>query len=307
MTLRTCSATMLCATLAIGATTFLHQRTAVASTHVSESEEVHNGDDDERSAIKLTFRVHVPEDESEDYWMESYSAYLQPSVFSTVSVTNTYENSHGEVWAFDVMCEGGTVDYCTEFKIHAEVELNKWNTLYIRNVTLYYQEKDRSPEAKKVVPDHGFYFGNVLYHGNLHRTSYTFHNSDPDNSITVNYLRFYSDVVWYDPANQWNGIGTLLKEVSGPFVLASGSSYTVPLEDLPYLPDSFIYVAGEVQYSMTGFPPETLQFRHGHEEEELLAGGAPVPTLTEWGLIVLVLLMVGASIVVIRQRRVVVQ
>jgi hypothetical protein len=202
----------------------------------------------------------------EGYWMESYSISTTPNI-GGIRTDTPHMNAAGKVWSVDIRYDGINIPYCVRIQINASAALNKWNVLKIKNVDWSY---DAPGGDRGDSPDHGFYFprpGEILYPGEMHNTSYTFVNDDPDVPLSLNYLEFYLDTVWYEPEEQWDSIGTLIEEVTGPFVLYPGQSLSVPLNNIPDRRNSYIYVAGEMEYQMPDFDSETVQFRDGHEEE----------------------------------------
>jgi|GEM_PF-2852937 len=240
---------------------------ATASTEVSTSKDVHNGDDLHRPAIGLSFTVHIAESEKNRWWMESYNIYLDPDPFSTVTFTEEYDNN-GEICAVDAEYSDGTVYFCDSVKICAEAVLNRGNGIHISDVTWKYHDL---PHERIPMPDIGFIFRIIEFlKGAKQNSTFIFENADPNETIVLNYLSFYFDTLWHDASTQWGGVGQWLQDVNGPFTMAPGDLFTVDLLDIPHDP-GFIYVAGELEYQMPGSVFERRQFRFGHEIENALA------------------------------------
>ena len=288
-----------CVTITAIAVVLLSFNPVYASSNASKSIQVHNGDSQARTATDLTFTVQVPEYEKEGYWMESYTIGTTPPIGGTRTDT-PHTNSGGHVWSVDIKYDVISIPYCVTIQIDAEATLNKWNVLEIINVKWSYEND--SLNTRDASPDQGFHFhdGVELNPDNSHNTSYTFNNLDEDVSLTLWNIQFYLDSVWYEPAEQWDPIGTMIYSAAGPFELLPGDSITIPLDSIPNISSSYIYVAGEIEYQMPDFDYESREFRDGHEEDLTRS----IPTLTEWGLILLALLiLLAGTIAVIRRRR----
>ena len=293
--------TVFCVAMATIAVLFLSFSPAYATSEASKSlSPVHNGHAAQHTATDLKFRVQMIEGEQDNYYMLSYSVSTTPAIGGTQTITEK-KTAQGNIWAIDVKYDNISVTYCTNITINAKATLNEWNALEIKKVKWSYGVGG----DKKASPDHGFaypYPGEIEYlAGNIHNTSYTFYNTDSLYELTLNYLQFYLDTTWYEPEDQWGPIGTLIEEVTGPFVLHPDDSLYVSLDSIPDRLNSYIYVAGEMEYQMPDFDYEVMQFRDGHEEE--VPPYMDIPTLGEWGLIIFGVVLIGFITYVFLRRR----
>ena len=276
----------------------LSSGSAYANVKVSESVQVHNGDSLGRPATDLSYTLQVPEWEKENYWFVNYTVGTTPPIGGTVTYT-PHTNTSGHVWSVDVHYTGINIPFCVTIQIDTEATLNAWNTLEKEDIKWSY---DTEPFEIDSVPDHGFWFphaGDVVWMEETHNTAYTFVNNDPDATLTLSSLRFYLSSDWCE-LGEWDCTtsGTLFYEVPGSVPVLPGATYPVPLDGVPNT-NEYIYVAGTMTYQMPGSDPEIREFRDGHEEESRES----VPTVTEWGLIGLAVLLLTAGAIVVGRRR----
>jgi hypothetical protein len=271
---------------------------AIADSQVSASDSLHNGDELLRTATDLSFSVHVPESEKEGYWIKSYTITTSPDVGGSYSVTE-HTNTGGHIWKVDVRYDDISVPFCDTIRIDVEATLNKWNHLYISDMEWSYESDPEN--VIKAMPDHGFFFELVPEYGeSAHNTFYAFVNIDPSVPININELSFYHSSIWVGPAGQWDSV-LLFDPIIDDFLpqtVYPGETLFVNLSEIPNIAESYIYVVGQMEYDMPGFAFETVNFMNGHEEST-----RQVPSLTGWGLLILVVLLIGSGIWLYMQRR----
>ncbi len=282
------------------AAVLLISATPAQAVKVSTSKNVTNSDSQGRTATDLTFTVQVPPSEKEDYWMISYTIGTTPNIGGTRTDT-PHTNVKGEVWRVDIRYDNIIILPGVTIRIDAEAELNKWNFLQLVNVEWSYDEGVNREGA----PDNGFEFPqNVEFNdeANTHNTQYIFRNLDASDDLYMNDLTFYRSSEWYEIDLQWDSaVVEGMEPIASDFVqgdIFHGDSMIVNLVDIPNMQNSYIYVVGEMEYIMPNSDPEISEFRDGHEEE-LHA----VPALTEWGMIILVGLLIASALWIVMRRR----
>ncbi|UCF05862.1 MAG: hypothetical protein JSV33_02155 [bacterium] len=279
----------------------LSPNSAYSQTQAQESITAHNGDDNQRSAIDLEFTFQVLEEDKDETYITSYSIATSVNI-GTPTVTATGYNDDGNIWRYKASYSDIDVDYCSSVTITVTVFLDDaqgyYNLIEIVDLSWSYSE---FPFVLPAIPDHGFYYPDDQYEVFVtdHNTTYIFVNTDTDVTVTLNYLHFYLSTASCNPGD-WDCArsGTLIEELIGPLEVPPDSSYIVRLTGIPNS-NRFIYVAGEMEYQMPNFDYEITTFLQGHEERRPIA----IPSIIEWGIILLALLLVMVGVIVIRRQR----
>jgi hypothetical protein len=108
-----------------------------------------------------------------------------------------------------------------------------------------------------------------------HTSTYVFENIDPNIQITLSNIDIYIGTRWYNPSEQSQYLedanepfDSPFLSFPGPFDIGMNNSKSLTIANIPNRPRSFIYVAGEMTYTI---PPAvdavSLSFIHAQEEK----------------------------------------
>jgi hypothetical protein len=256
---------------------------------------------DELTAVDLHFSLSVSNKNKDN--ITSYSIGVTPDPHGIKTIVEHHQGTR--LVALDISYTGISIPHTGGVYVTGKLAINSLDTCV--NALINYGFKWSYQGGLLVVPgapDHRFDFPDAVYAGPIHSAVYNYYNYDSSVTITLTDLSFYQDSVWIEPDSQWSPgvLSNPFHQEPGPFVLQPGDSISIALGDLPNLPHSYIYVAGEMGYQMPDFDSSVVGFRHGHEE--LRQGEAAIPTLTEWGLIIFGVVLLGfITWVFLRRRR----
>ncbi len=285
---------------------FLSATSAYADLEVDMEYDITNLDVLQRTANDVSFKAGLPPGDAGTWWIVNYdlSVWITPNIGGTRSTTSHTDGS-GNLMYYDVLYDGISVPYGTTITIHVKGTVNQSGNLLKKwNVEWSYPNE---PNTRGGAPDHGDDVNDTEWppEEEEHNTTYTFNNIDPDIPVTISYLRFHEGPQRCDPCDPNYRVcvtsGQVIEEVTGPIVVDANSSYQVGLYGIPNT-NRYIYVDGEMEYQMPGCDPAISRWIFGHEEPE---PPAIVPTVSEWGLIIMaVLLLAAGAVVIVRRRRV---
>ena len=191
--------------------------------------------------------------------------------------------------AVDVVADGASIPYCTYVKIDVDFWLTSYNTIRIHGLNW-----TKATEVKQAVPNFGWTIDYPTPHPTLpgvfrHRVTIT--NDDPNNSINLTNIKILpsvSDVNIHD-TNVPFGIDSNTIQISNKN-LAPGQSCVADVNTVGQYIGNHIYSTFSVNDSnvivVTDHPVTDV----------------PIPTLSEWGLIIMAGLLLTVGAVVIRQR-----
>lgn len=278
------------------------------STEAGDGMSVTNLDSFQRTATDLSFTVGVSAWDIENgYWIISYSIWVTDDNGNDIGGVATYteQKVNGNIWYVTVHYDGINVPYGTTIHVNIDANQNRYNKIGLWDSEWSY---DSEPGFRVGVPDHFNTIYNTTWQqapANDHNATYAFGNSDINIPITITSLRLYEGPSRCDPCDPNYDTcatnGQLIGEITGPFVVDANSSYEVHLEGIPNT-NRYIYVAGVMQYQTPGCDAATSQWIFAHEEPQ---NPATIPTVSEWGLIVLAAILLAAgAVVIVRRRRV---
>ena len=252
-----------------------------ASVQKSASEKFTNNKENE-DVKKIWYKFGTPESKKETHWMESTDTWLENERCCRQAECEYDENSKGEAWRGNVRQYDCTLEPDHSTTIQARAEVNKDCSLCIYDVKAEYRAKSGSShtlqeEGQKIVPDHAFRYdpNMTLDMNDTHTSTYVFENIDPNIQITLSNIDIYIGTRWYNPFEQSQYLedanepfDSPFLSIPGPFDIGSNQSKSLPIANIPNRPRSFIYVAGEMTYTI---PPAvdavSLSFIHAQEEK----------------------------------------
>lgn len=269
----------------------------------------------------VRFTYQVKSGYVHDCWFWSYNDNIkrngQPLPYDTVSRTTVLDDSN-RVYSVTATYDGVDtptyVNYGESVTVNASVTMygdqsNCCNCFELVNVTFLYEAFP--PYDIQAVPSTSFEFPEAVPPGQVHDVPYIYANMELalargiSGPITLTNVRFYQDDVWYPAEDQWETPGVLIHEEPGPIEVWPESSEEFLIPDVLTMDPSYIYVVGTMEYEVSEFDPATMmeEFRHGHQE---CVAAPPIPTVSEWGLIIMTLLLLTAGTIIfgrLRHRR----
>ncbi len=254
-----------------------------ASVQKSASENFTNNKS--QDVDELLYKFGVPESKKEQYWMETTDTWLENESCCDQAYCEYDENGNGDAWRgrarrYDCHLHP---DHSTTIK--AEAQLNDDCSFCLYEVEALYDSSSSTAldsAGPQIIPDHAFRFdpNMIMNIDDTHTSTYIFENIDPNIAITLSNVRAFIGARWYNPSEQQQLLDVNLipfdnenpfTDFPGSFVVGPNDSYSFVVADIPNSPRSFIYVAGDMAYTI---PPDidVISVTYIHALEEKMPG-----------------------------------